>query len=61
LTTRNKAQANFGTAKFRYPCRTLHKPSDFLQNLFDVYFEPIVHTTAIGYSNPICSKFGQVV
>jgi len=43
----NIAQANFGAPKFGYPYRALHKPSDFLQNLLEVDFEPIVHMTPI--------------
>jgi len=39
--------ANFDEPKFGYPCTDLHKPSDFLQNLIDIHFEPIVHMAAI--------------
>jgi len=45
-------QANFGAPKFVFPCRALHKPPDFVQNMLDVDFEPFVHMTAIWYSNP---------
>jgi len=44
---KNIAQANFGAPKFVYPCRALHKLSDFSHNLLNVDFEPIVHMTAI--------------
>jgi len=44
-----------------YPCSALYKPSDFLQNLLDVDFEPIVSIAAIWYISPICIKFVQAV
>jgi len=50
---KNIAQANFNAPKFGYPCRTLHKPTDFLQNLLDIDSEPIVPMSALWYSDPI--------
>jgi len=43
----NILKANFGAIEFGYPCRALYKPSDFLQNLLDANFKPIVPMAAI--------------
>jgi len=47
LKLKNIAQDNFGAPKFGYPCSALCKPSDFLQILINVDFEPIVPMAAI--------------
>jgi len=47
LHIKNIVLANFGSPKFGYPCRAVHKRSDFIQILTDVDFEPIVHMAAM--------------